>query len=116
MLCRQRKLLNASATADCLPDAHHEHPSRAAGSFFGQLRTLRLIWCNVRVQSKAVLAPTARESASSLSAEAAPALLSGFTDVRTSQTLNFPAWPGASPDTHRNRFSATAFTISGLLK
>jgi hypothetical protein len=33
MLCSRHKPLNASVTADCLPDAHHEPPSRAAGSF-----------------------------------------------------------------------------------
>ena len=36
MLCSRRKPLNANATADSLPETHHEHPSRAAGSFFGQ--------------------------------------------------------------------------------
>jgi hypothetical protein len=36
MLCSRHKPLNASVTADCLPDAHHEHPSRAAGSFSGR--------------------------------------------------------------------------------
>ena len=41
MLCSRHKPLNASVTADCLPDAHHEHPSRAAGSFFGQERSFR---------------------------------------------------------------------------
>ena len=35
MLCSRQKPLNASATADSLPDTHHEHPSRAAGSFLG---------------------------------------------------------------------------------
>jgi len=41
MLCSRQKPLNASATADSLPDTHHEHPSRAAGSFFGQDRSPR---------------------------------------------------------------------------
>jgi hypothetical protein len=41
MLCSRHKPLNASVTADCLPDAHHEHPSRAAGSFSGRLLPFR---------------------------------------------------------------------------
>ena len=41
MLCSRQKPLNASATADSLPDTHHEHPSRTAGSFFGQERSFR---------------------------------------------------------------------------
>ena len=40
MLCSRRKPLNASVTAVRLPTAHHEHPSRAAGSFSGQERNL----------------------------------------------------------------------------
>jgi hypothetical protein len=44
MLCSRQKPLNASATDVNLPNAHHERPSRAAGSFFGQLGTLRPTW------------------------------------------------------------------------
>ncbi len=36
MLCLCWMPLNASATAASLPLPHHQHPSRAAGSFFGQ--------------------------------------------------------------------------------
>ena len=36
MLCSRRKPLNASATLARLPDPHHKHPSRAAGSFVGR--------------------------------------------------------------------------------
>ncbi len=39
MLCSRPKPLNASATAACLPTAQRERPSRAAGSFFGQVRS-----------------------------------------------------------------------------
>ena len=41
MLCSRQKPLNASATADSLPDTHHEHPSRAAGSFLGHTQSPR---------------------------------------------------------------------------
>jgi hypothetical protein len=53
MLCSRQKPLNASATADSLPDTHHEHPSRAAGSFFGQRWTLKLTRHRVRIGSGA---------------------------------------------------------------
>ena len=42
MLCSRPRPLNASATAAGLPNAQRERPSRAAGSFFGQIRSLGL--------------------------------------------------------------------------
>ena len=42
MLCSRPGPLNATATATDLPDAQRERPSRVAGSFFGQMRSLEL--------------------------------------------------------------------------
>lgn len=46
MVCPGRATLNRNATIDGLLLPHRSHPSRAAGSFFGPIRTSRGICRN----------------------------------------------------------------------
>ena len=58
MLCSRPRPLNASATVAGLPDAQRERPSRAAGSFCGQVRSFMNAHSDDHSWHKAVYQPS----------------------------------------------------------